>query len=101
MPRVPVATVTDWPESPADTVTPMFPTATATSAPDTGEANDTPSVPAAEVTTAARALTASATAEELHYLCADSGAKFIFAQDQEQVDKALADLQRKIGRAFK
>ena len=31
-----------------------------------------------------------ATAEELHYLCADSGAKIIFAQDQEQVDKALA-----------
>ncbi len=31
-----------------------------------------------------------ATAEELHYLCEDSGARFIFAQDQEQVDKALA-----------
>src|SRR5690606_15198058 len=31
-----------------------------------------------------------ATAEELHYLCQDSGARFIFAQDQEQVDKALA-----------
>ncbi|ODU56402.1 MAG: acyl-CoA synthetase [Comamonadaceae bacterium SCN 68-20] len=31
-----------------------------------------------------------ATAEELHYLCEDSQASFIFAQDQEQVDKALA-----------
>ena len=31
-----------------------------------------------------------ATADELHYLCEDSQAKFIFAQDQEQVDKAIA-----------
>ena len=31
-----------------------------------------------------------ATAEELHYLCEDSQARMIFAQDQEQVDKALA-----------
>ncbi|MCG3172494.1 MAG: Long-chain-fatty-acid--CoA ligase FadD15 [Myxococcota bacterium] len=30
-----------------------------------------------------------ATADELHYLCQDSQATFIFAQDQEQVDKAL------------
>ncbi len=35
-----------------------------------------------------------ATAEELHYLCEDSEARFIFAQDQEQVDKALAIAQR-------
>ena len=31
-----------------------------------------------------------ATADELLYLCEDSQARFIFAQDQEQVDKALA-----------
>lgn len=31
-----------------------------------------------------------ATAEELQYLCEDSQARMIFAQDQEQVDKALA-----------
>ena len=31
-----------------------------------------------------------ATADELHYLCEDSQARFVFAQDQEQVDKALA-----------
>ncbi|HRH85707.1 MAG TPA: AMP-binding protein [Rubrivivax sp.] len=31
-----------------------------------------------------------ATADELLYLCQDSGAGFVFAQDQEQVDKALA-----------
>ena len=35
-----------------------------------------------------------ATADELHYLCEDSKARFIFAQDQEQVDKALAILDR-------
>ena len=35
-----------------------------------------------------------ATVDELHYLCEDSRARFIFAQDQEQVDKALALLER-------
>ncbi|WP_291087841.1 AMP-binding protein, partial [Hydrogenophaga sp.] len=35
-----------------------------------------------------------ATVDELHYLCEDSKARFIFAQDQEQVDKALALLER-------
>jgi len=35
-----------------------------------------------------------ATVDELHYLCEDSQARFIFAQDQEQVDKALALLER-------
>ncbi len=35
-----------------------------------------------------------ATVDELHYLCEDSQARFIFAQDQEQVDKALSLLER-------
>ncbi|MCW5656962.1 MAG: AMP-binding protein [Burkholderiaceae bacterium] len=35
-----------------------------------------------------------ATADELLYLCDDSRASFIFAQDQEQVDKALAVADR-------
>jgi len=35
-----------------------------------------------------------ATVDELHYLCEDAQARFIFAQDQEQVDKALALLER-------
>ncbi len=35
-----------------------------------------------------------ATEEELHYLCHDATARFIFAQDQEQVDKSLALLDR-------
>ena len=35
-----------------------------------------------------------ATAEELRYLCEDSQARLIFAQDQEQVDKSLALLIR-------
>ena len=35
-----------------------------------------------------------ATTDELLYLCEDSQARFIFAQDQEQVDKALAIADR-------
>ncbi|MGD9549579.1 MAG: long-chain fatty acid--CoA ligase [Burkholderiaceae bacterium] len=35
-----------------------------------------------------------ATPDELHYLSEDSEARFIFAQDQEQVDKALSVLDR-------
>lgn len=38
-----------------------------------------------------------ATAKELQYLCEDSQARMIFAQDQEQVDKALAVAPRLAG----